>query len=70
MIITNNDKPIAILSSMKEDNFEQDLSSFRQARAMQAVNSIQMESVYKGTDKISMGEIDDEIKAVRLERKQ
>ena len=69
MIITSNGKPIAILSSINEDNFEQDLSSFRQARAMQAVNSIQMKSVYKGTDKISTDEIDDEIKAVRLRRR-
>jgi hypothetical protein len=68
MIITSNGKPIAILSSITEDSFEQVLSSFRQARVMQAVNAIQYESVQKGTDKISMNEINDEIKSVRSRR--
>ncbi|MCK4378384.1 MAG: type II toxin-antitoxin system Phd/YefM family antitoxin [Deltaproteobacteria bacterium] len=65
MVITSNGRPIAILSSITEDNLEQVLSSFRQARAMQAVNTIQYESARKGTNKISIYEIDDEIKAVR-----
>ena len=70
MVITSNGRPIAILSSITEDNLEQVLSSFRQARAMQAVNAIQYESVRKGTDKIFMNEIDDEIKSVRSKRKK
>jgi len=70
MVITSNGRPIAILSSITEDNLEQVLSSFRQARAMQAVNTIQYESARKGTDKISMDDIDDEIKAVRSRRKK
>lgn len=37
----------------------------QQARAMQAVNAIQNESVRKGTGALSMDQIDDEIKAVR-----
>ncbi len=70
MIITSNGRPIAILSSINEDNVEQVLSSFRQARAMQAVNAIQYESVRKGTDKLTMDEIDDEIKSIRSKRKK
>jgi len=70
MVITNNGRPIAILSSINENNLEQVLSSFRQARAMQAVTSIQYESVRKGTDDITMDEIDDEIKSVRTKRKR
>jgi antitoxin (DNA-binding transcriptional repressor) of toxin-antitoxin stability system len=70
MVITSNGRPIAILSSITEDNLEQVLSSFRRARAMQAVNAVQYESVGKGTDKISMDEIDDEIKRVRSKRKK
>jgi antitoxin (DNA-binding transcriptional repressor) of toxin-antitoxin stability system len=70
MIITSNGRPIAILSSITEDNLEEVLSSFRQARAMQAVNAIQYASVRKGTDNISMDEIDDEIRATRSEQKK
>lgn len=68
MVITNNGRPIAILSSITGDNLEQVLSAFRQARAIQAVNAIQYESVRKGTDKISMDGINDEIKTARSKR--
>jgi antitoxin (DNA-binding transcriptional repressor) of toxin-antitoxin stability system len=70
MVITSNGRPIAILSSITENNLEQVLSAFRQARAMEAVTSIQHESVRKGTDTITMDEIDDEIKSVRSTRKR
>ena len=70
MVITSNGKPIAVISSITENNLEQVLSAFRQARAMQAVTSIQYESVRKGTDNITMDEIDYEIKSVRSKRKR
>jgi antitoxin (DNA-binding transcriptional repressor) of toxin-antitoxin stability system len=70
MVITSNGRPIAILSSITENNLEQVLSAFRQARAMDAVTSIQYESVRKGTDKITTAEIDYEIKSSRSKRKK
>ena len=70
MIITSNGRPIAILSSITENNLDQVLSAFRQARAMQAVTSLQRESVRKRTDKITMDEIDNEIKLLRSKRKR
>ncbi len=70
MVITSNGRPIAILSSINEENLEQVLAAFRRARAMQAVNAIQYESVRKGTDRITLDEIEDEIKAVRSNRKK
>jgi len=70
MVITSNGKPIAILSSVNESNLEQVLSALRQARAIQAVTSIQYESVRKGTDKITLEEINDEINAVRSKHKK
>ena len=68
MIITSNGRPIAILASISESNLEESLSAFRQARAVAAVASIQRRSSEKGTDKITMDEIDEEIKAVRKKR--
>ncbi len=68
MIITSNGRPIAILSSINEDDLEQVLSAFRHARASTAVTALQYASVKKGTDKISMEEIDAEIKKVRAKR--
>jgi antitoxin (DNA-binding transcriptional repressor) of toxin-antitoxin stability system len=70
MVITSNGRPIAILSSVNENNLEQVLSAFRQARAIEAVTSMQYESVRKGTDKITIEEINKEIKAVRSRRKR
>ena len=70
MVITSNGRPIAILSSVTENNLEQVLSAFRQARVMEAVTSIQYESVRKGTDKITPEEISNEIKSVRSNRKR
>jgi hypothetical protein len=70
MVITSNGRPIAILSSINENNLEQVLSAFRRARATNAVSSIQYDSVRQGTDKITMDEIEDEIKAVRSKRQK
>lgn len=70
MIITSNGRPIAILASINENNLEKVLSAFRRARAIEAVNSIQYESVRKGRDKITLEEINNEIKSVRATRKR
>ena len=70
MIVTSNGRPIALLSSVNENNLEQVLTAFRRARATNAVASIQYESTQKGTDKISLDEIDAEIGAVRSKRRR
>jgi antitoxin (DNA-binding transcriptional repressor) of toxin-antitoxin stability system len=70
MIVTSNGRPTALLSSINENNLEQVLTAFRRARATNAVASIQYESTQKGTDKISMDEINAEIGAVRSTRKK
>jgi antitoxin (DNA-binding transcriptional repressor) of toxin-antitoxin stability system len=68
MIITSNGRPIAILAAISESNLEESLAAFRQARAVEAVASLQRKSADKGTDKITLGEIDAEIKIVRKKR--
>jgi antitoxin (DNA-binding transcriptional repressor) of toxin-antitoxin stability system len=68
MIITSNGRPIAILAAISESNLEESLAAFRQARAIEAVASLQRRSVEHGTDRISMDEINAEIKAVRKKR--
>lgn len=70
MILTSNGRPIALLTSVNENNLEQVLTAFRRARATNAVASIQYESTQKGTDKISLDEINSEIGAVRSKRKK
>jgi prevent-host-death family protein len=68
VVVTSNGRPIAILSAVSESNLEESLSAIRQARAAEAVMSLQRRSVEKGTDSIVMEEIDSEIQAVRKNR--
>jgi len=68
MVITSNGRPIAILAAISESNLEESLAAFRQARAVEAVASLQRRSVDRGTDKSTMDEIDEEIKVVRKKR--
>ena len=68
MIITSNGRPVAILAAINETNLEESLKAFRQARAVEAVASLQRRSVDQGTDKITMDEIDAEIQSVRKKR--
>jgi antitoxin (DNA-binding transcriptional repressor) of toxin-antitoxin stability system len=70
VVVTSNGRPIAILSSVNESNLEESLSAIRQARAAEAVMSLQRRSVERGTDGITMEEIDAEIRAVRGTRKR
>lgn len=68
MVITSNGRPVAILAAVNESNLEESLSAFRQARAVEAVASLQRRSAKEGTDGISLDEINAEIKAVRKKR--
>ena len=68
MIITSNGRPIAIIAATSDSDLEESLSAFRQARAVEAVASLQRRSVEMGNDNITMGEIGAEIKTVRKKR--
>jgi len=70
IIITNNGKPTALMIEVDEENVEDILNSLRQAMAMRALNQIRMQAREKGLDKMSLVEIEEEIKAVRKERKR
>jgi hypothetical protein len=68
MVVTNNGRPVAILSSVSEDNVEESLVAIRQARAMAAVARLQVRSAARGFDKLDHVAIETEIKAVRQGR--
>jgi len=70
MVVTSNGRPIALLSSINENNLEQVLTAFRRAKATNALASIQYDSIQKGTDMISMDEINAEIEVIRSKRKR
>ena len=70
MIITNNGKPIALLTPLSDRNLEETLSAIRRAKAINAVKMIQQESIKNGTDKMTLEEINNEIKLARKKRKK
>ncbi|MBN1459945.1 MAG: type II toxin-antitoxin system Phd/YefM family antitoxin [Armatimonadetes bacterium] len=69
MVITSNGKPVAILATVSESNLEESLAAFRQARAIEAVSSIQRRAVSTGAAAITAADIEAEIAAVRAARK-
>ena len=69
MVITNNGRPVAILSAINESNLEKSLNSIRRARIADVISSIQQESIRNRTNKITNDEINDEIRKVRKAQK-
>ena len=67
-MITNNGHPIALLTPLSDDNLEESLKAVRQARAINAVNKLQSESIKSGRIKITETEINAEIAATRKNR--
>lgn len=69
LVITANGRPIALLTGVTEDTFEEELDVIQRARALKALDEIHKDSMLKGTDKISYKEIESEIEQVRRRRK-
>lgn len=65
VVVTSNGKPIALITPTSESSLEDDLRAVRRARAVMALEFLQMASTKRGTDKLTDEDIDDEILAVR-----
>ena len=70
MVITNNGKPIALLTPLSDDTLEGTLSAVRQARAIEAVRKMQQIARERGVSSMGEAEIDDEIRRARGDRKR
>lgn len=68
MVITNNGRPIALLTPITDQSLEQTLSAVRRARAMAAVQNMQKKARDAGLDQMSEDQIENEIRAARGER--
>ena len=67
MVITNNGKPIALLTPICDATLEDNLSAIRRAKAINALKIIQQQAEKNGTSKMTLVEINDEIKKTRNE---
>ena len=68
LVVTNNGKPIAILSATDEESFETCLWTLRRTRASDALANLQRDAAGRGLDKLTPEDIEAEIKASREER--
>ena len=68
MVITNNGKPIALLTPISGESLEQTLSAIRRARAANAVRRMQDTARNLGLDRLTEAEITEEIRAARHDR--
>ena len=70
LVLTSNGKPVAILSAVSEGDLEDSLAAIRRARAVAAVEKMQSRSLAAGMDKLSLDEINVEIRAARKARRR
>ena len=65
LIVTNNGKPIALLTPLTDETLEDTISAVRRAKAINAVKKMQELSVSLGNDKMTLDEINAVIKDAR-----
>lgn len=70
MIITNNGKPIALLTPLIDKDIEDTVSAVRRARAATALNRIRDVAVKKGLPSMTMEEVNKEIAEYRKSKKR
>jgi len=70
LIITNNGKPIALLTPLSDETLEDTVSAVRKAKAINAVRKMQEISVSLGNDKMAPDEINAIIKETRGKTKE
>lgn len=70
LVITNNGKPIALLTPISDETLEQTLSAVRRARAANALRRMQQSSRDRGLDQLTQEEIEAEIRDTRRDNKR
>ncbi len=70
MVITNNGKPIALLTPLSDETLEGTLSAVRRARATEAVRRLQKTARERNLQNLSDDDIQAEIDTARKERKK
>jgi antitoxin (DNA-binding transcriptional repressor) of toxin-antitoxin stability system len=70
MVITNNGRPIALLTPLSDETLEETLSAVRRARAVNAVHQMRRLARERGLDEMSEDDIQAEIEAARRERSE
>jgi antitoxin (DNA-binding transcriptional repressor) of toxin-antitoxin stability system len=70
IVITNNGKPIALLTPLSDTDMEDTVTAVRRARAITALKKIRASSLKKGLSEMTMDEIGKEIQDYRKSKKR
>jgi len=70
IVITNNGKPIALLTPLSDADMEDTVAAVRRARAVTALKKIRNLAVSTGRSKMTMEEINKEIQEYRKSAKR
>ncbi len=70
IVITNNGKPIALLTPLNDTDMEDTVTAVRRARAIAALKKIRGSSLKKGLSEITMEEIGKEIQDYRKSKRK
>ncbi|MHB9111808.1 MAG: type II toxin-antitoxin system Phd/YefM family antitoxin [Thermoleophilia bacterium] len=70
LVVTSHGKPVAMLTSIPEGDIESTLTAHRRARAQMAISSIRQGAQERGLDRMTINEIDAEVKAARKSRRK
>lgn len=65
LVVTNNGKPIALLTPLSEANLEEGLRAIRRARATEALGAMRRSAAARGADAMTADEIASEIRKHR-----
>jgi antitoxin (DNA-binding transcriptional repressor) of toxin-antitoxin stability system len=69
IVVTLNGKPVALITPISDTNFDASLREIRRAKAITAMSGMHKDAEKCGASKLTMEEIDAEIKATRKSRK-
>ncbi len=65
IVITNNGKPIALLTPLSDSDMEDTVTAVRRARAVAALKKTRSMALKKGLSEMTMDEINEEIRQYR-----
>ena len=70
IVITNNGKPIALLTPISDTDMEDTLTAVRRARAATALKKIRSAAIKNGVSNMTMDDINAEIREYRKTKKR
>lgn len=69
LLLTNNGKPVAVMLAVDGSTLDETLEVLRRARGQLALSKLRRQSASLGLDKLTLTEIDEEIRQARQERR-